>query len=137
MSDNQTDLNGAESVYAQSPRNGFETQFKVDNLLDYARVAALDVNGTIIGFTHAVDTSSYKQVKLDYDITEVATGGTRINAAIPSSAKVSVPTGSCTGHDCPEDGSDDEASVAGYKLPSKTVMGSVAGGFVLCVGATM
>lgn len=137
MSDNKTDLNGADNVYAQSPRNGFETQFQVDKLLDYARVAALDANGTIIGSTHAVDTSSYKQVKLDYDITEVVSSGSRINAAIPSSARVSVPTGSCTGHDCPEDKSDDESSVAGYSMPSKTVMGSVAGGFVLCVGAIM
>lgn len=137
MSDNTTDLNGADNVFAQSPRNGFETQFQVDKLLDYARIAGLDANGTIVGFTHAVDTSSYKKVELDYNVTEVADAGTKINAAIPSSAKVSVPTGACTGHDCPEDQGDDESSFAGYKLPSKTVMGSVAGGFIVCIGAIL
>lgn len=137
MSNNKTDLNGADSVYAQSPRNGFETQFQVDELLDFARVAGLDANGTIVGSTHAVNTSSYERVELDYNVTEVANAGSKINAAIPSSAKVSVPTGSCTGHACPEDQDDDESSVAGYNLPSKTVMGSIAGGFIVCIGAIL
>ena len=50
MADDTENLNGADKVVAQSPRNGFETQFELRDMdiLQYARVAALDVNGTII-----------------------------------------------------------------------------------------
>lgn len=58
MSDIMFDLDGAKSVVAQSPRNGFETRFKLDHYLDYVRIAALDSHGKIIGATPAVDTRS-------------------------------------------------------------------------------
>ena len=87
------DLNGAEKVVAQSPRNGFETRFKLDHYLDYVRIAALDPQGKIIGATPAVDTRSRETIVLDYNVTEVTRAGATIVSGVPSSASLSMPTG--------------------------------------------
>ncbi|KAG9255288.1 ASST-domain-containing protein [Emericellopsis atlantica] len=111
MSDDKKDLNGASKVAAQSPRNGFETQFQLDGIAiaDYARVAALDKDGNIIGSTPAVDTKTFEVVELDYDIDEVKSVGSKtIDLAIPSSAKVTVPANTKSSDDKDDDKDDDK-----------------------------
>jgi hypothetical protein len=132
MADNTTDLNGADKVVAQSPRNGFETQFQLDKIAiaSYARVAALDVNGTIIGSTPAVDTKTYKLIKLDYDIDEVKSLESKtIDSAIPSSAKVIVPVitkpGGGGGGD--EEEGEENVSSKGSSVSHALMSGGVAG----------
>lgn len=96
MSDDITDLKGADKVVAQSPRNGFETRFELEGLdiLGYARVAALDAHGRILGSTPAVNTTSYQLTNLEYGVGAVfKSGANGLPSSVPSSAKVSVPTG--------------------------------------------
>ncbi|CAK7239633.1 MAG: hypothetical protein STHCBS139747_001064 [Sporothrix thermara] len=92
----QSDLDGASKVVAQSPRNGFETEFAVVgySIGRYARVAALDVNGAILGATPAVDTTTGTLIALDYNVTTVfAAGSTTLHDSVPSSAAATVPSG--------------------------------------------
>jgi hypothetical protein len=93
MSDNMIDLNGPERVVAQSPRNGFETRFKLDHYLAYVRIAALDSQGKIIGATAAVDTRSRETIVLDYNVTNVTRAGAKSVSGVPSSVSLSMPTG--------------------------------------------
>lgn len=129
MSDNSTDLDGADKVVAQSPRNGFETRFRLDKILDYARVAALDAEGNIIGSTSAVETSGGEVVDLDYNITDVTVAGSNsIDKAVPSSASVTVPTGSGT--------TDVSAGPKTY-VPKPQLIGGIVAGVVICVVAVV
>jgi hypothetical protein len=93
MSDKTDDLDGADKVMAQSPRNGFETQFHLGTLHPFARVAALDTGRNIIGSTPAVDTRSNKIIELEYNITELVSAGHKSITGVPSSTRVDVPTG--------------------------------------------
>lgn len=102
MSNNITDLNGAQKVVARSPRNGFETRFKLDKILPFARVAALDAKRRIIGSTSAVNTRTGKLCKLNYNITDV--GYMRYMWGVPSSTIISVPKGTGVGDDWNMDG---------------------------------
>lgn len=96
MSDSKDDLDGADKVMAQSPRNGFETQFRLETMRPFARVAALDVDGNIIGSTPAVNTRSNKVIELEYNITEVVSVGAKSITGVPSSTRVVMPTGTST-----------------------------------------
>ncbi|KAF7558266.1 hypothetical protein G7Z17_g45 [Cylindrodendrum hubeiense] len=64
-------LTGSGNVIAQSPRMGFETSFDIPFNSTFARVAALDINGTIIGSTPAVEISTGQLHKLDYEIIDL------------------------------------------------------------------
>lgn len=127
MSDNTTELNGADSVVAQSPRNGFETQFKLDHYLSYVRIAALDSEGNIIGATKAVDTLSRKVIDLDYDVTEVTRGGAKSVSGVPSSTAVSMPT--FTGAA--------ESSSETTQTTKSPIANTLLGGFVVCAIAVL
>jgi hypothetical protein len=126
MSDIATDLNGADKVAAQSPRNGFETEFQLDHYLQYARIAALDSEGNILGATPAVDTSSKMITELDYNVTEVTKAGSKsISAAVPSMAAITIPHAASF---------TEPPSTVGSYLQSPVAL-STGGGFVLCIVA--
>ncbi|KAI5919397.1 hypothetical protein F4810DRAFT_724604 [Camillea tinctor] len=73
MSDDIRTLNGGDRVVARSPRTGFETGFFVDNNATFARVAALDRHGVILGATPAVHVPSGDVRELNYTVTDVTT----------------------------------------------------------------
>lgn len=87
MSDSMDTLDGADKVVAVSPRNGFETEFKLWELQPWARVACMDVSGNIIGFTGAVNVTSGEKHELDYEVTKVT------EKKVPWLASLVVPTG--------------------------------------------
>lgn len=64
-------LKGPDSVVAQSARLGFETPFDIPHNSSFARVAAIDIDGNIIGSTPAVEIRTGKLHRLDYDITDL------------------------------------------------------------------
>ncbi|KAI1331511.1 Arylsulfotransferase-domain-containing protein [Xylariaceae sp. FL0255] len=72
-SNSTEELNGRDAIIAKSKRLGFETSFKLDKKIAYARIAALDTNGAILGFTSGVNTKSNKQLTLDYDLDDIIT----------------------------------------------------------------
>ena len=169
MADDTEDLNGADKVVAQSPRNGFETQFELRDMdiLQYARVAALDVNGTIIGSTPAVNTTTFDLIKLEYDIDEVFIAGTKtFPEDVHSSASVTVPTGTRIPEGSPrsgepkthskpieihggqdgQDGGDDQESddaqnteyaVDGSPMYSPRVVGGAIAGMAFCAASIL
>lgn len=141
MSDNMIDLNGAEKVVAQSPRNGFETRFKLDHYLDYVRIAALDSQGKIIGATPAVHTRSRETIVLDYEVTEVTRAGAKIVSGVPSSPSLSMPTARTgTGLFYESMKTAKDPSVAGTNPPYEpmniadrsTVFGYILSGSLIC-----
>ncbi|KAL1887806.1 hypothetical protein Sste5346_009981 [Sporothrix stenoceras] len=93
--DNLDKLDSADAVVAQSPRNGFETAFSVVGytLKKYARVAALDVHGVILGSTPAVDTTTGALTDLDYAVTSVFAAGAKSVTGVPLSVSAVVPAG--------------------------------------------
>jgi hypothetical protein len=125
-------LDGHASVVAQSPRNGFETAFVVVGytLKKYARVAALDAHGTILGATPAVDTSSGALIELDYAVSSVFAAGAKAVTGVPSSASPAVPAGTQT-----------TRPLSTVPRPLSTnqnlliVLGSVGAGVVVLAGA--
>ncbi|KAF4119588.1 Arylsulfotransferase (ASST) [Geosmithia morbida] len=136
MSDDAKELDGPGNVYAQSPRNGFETEFRVDKVLRYGRIAALDSEGRIIGSTPAVQTDTGSLIRLSHGVKAVTRAESlSIDSAIPSSAAVSVPTGesstdSDAGHVIDESGaseSDDEAVRHSLPILGALVAGAIAG----------
>ncbi|CAK7216168.1 hypothetical protein SEUCBS140593_002781 [Sporothrix eucalyptigena] len=127
-SNSQTDLDGADKVVAQSPRNGFETKFVVTGYTigRYARIAALDVHGVILGSTPAVDTKTGALVELDYSITSVvAAGSTSLKDDVPSSAAVTVPSGT---HATKPPSTVKHLALVGI------IVGSVVGGCLVLIG---
>lgn len=64
-------LSGPDNVVAQSARLGFETPFDIPHNSSFARIAAIDINGIIIGSTPAVEIRTGKLHRLDYDITDL------------------------------------------------------------------
>lgn len=64
-------LRGPDTVVAQSARLGFETPFDIPHNSSFARVAAIDIDGNIIGSTPAVEIRTGKLHRLDYDITDL------------------------------------------------------------------
>ncbi|KAI1302909.1 hypothetical protein F5Y03DRAFT_396128 [Xylaria venustula] len=70
-SNNITALNGAGALTAVSKRKGFETSFHVNERRRFARIAALHFNGTILGYTMAMDTMKNKTIDPGYPIDEV------------------------------------------------------------------
>ncbi|KAI0150812.1 Arylsulfotransferase-domain-containing protein [Xylariaceae sp. FL1272] len=66
-------LNGKDSIIATSDRTGFETPFVLDQKVKYARIAALDRNGTILGFTSAVNTETGEIRELKYALDDLST----------------------------------------------------------------
>ncbi|GAW17182.1 hypothetical protein ANO14919_066350 [Xylariales sp. No.14919] len=72
-SENITKLNGVGAVTAVSERMGFETSFQLSEKRRYARVAALDRNGTILGYTMAIDTVAQKTLDPGYPIDDLIT----------------------------------------------------------------
>lgn len=67
------DLNGHEKVVKTLPRMGFETAFSAPEIMHhtYARIAAIDKNGNIIGSTPGVHIQSGQLYNLDYEVTNV------------------------------------------------------------------
>ncbi|KAI0425764.1 ASST-domain-containing protein [Xylaria sp. FL1042] len=72
-SDNITKLNSAGAVTAVSKRTGFETSFQLGENRRFARVAALDRDGTILGYTMAMDTVTQKTLDPGYPIDDLIT----------------------------------------------------------------
>lgn len=68
-------LTGAGTIVAQSARLGFETPFDIPLKTTFARVAAIDINGKIIGSTPAVEIHTGTLLMLDYDITDLEIKG--------------------------------------------------------------
>ncbi|CAM1504161.1 Fc.00g017520.m01.CDS01 [Cosmosporella sp. VM-42] len=75
LSSNQTNLDGPEKVANTLPRLGFETGFELQLPLaaSFARIAALNENGDIIGSTPGVHIETGQLYPLDYEITKVRT----------------------------------------------------------------
>ncbi|KAH7131050.1 ASST-domain-containing protein [Dactylonectria macrodidyma] len=71
QSNNISQLSGADNVVAQSHRLGFETPFDIMYNTSFARVAAMDADGNIIGSTPAVEIRTGRLQKLDYDVVGV------------------------------------------------------------------
>ncbi|CAK7215134.1 hypothetical protein SCUCBS95973_002375 [Sporothrix curviconia] len=128
----QSDLDGASKVVAQSPRNGFETKFAVVGYAvgRYARIAALDIHGAILGATPAVDTTTGALITLDYSVTNVfvSAGSTTLHD-VPSSAAVSVPSGT---HPTKPPAAL-KAALSGGQIAG-IVVGSVVGGCLVLIG---
>ncbi|KAI1258751.1 Arylsulfotransferase-domain-containing protein [Xylariaceae sp. FL1019] len=72
-SNHSSRLNGKDSIMATSPRKGFETAFVLDQKVRYTRIAALDRNGTILGFTSAVNTETGELKELKYPLDDIST----------------------------------------------------------------
>ncbi|KAI0803512.1 ASST-domain-containing protein [Xylaria sp. FL0064] len=72
-SDTITKLNGAGAITAVSKRTGFETSFQLSERRRYARVAALDRNGTILGYTTAMNTVTQEALDSGYPIDDLIT----------------------------------------------------------------
>ncbi|KAI8624163.1 ASST-domain-containing protein [Xylariaceae sp. FL1651] len=72
-SNNISSLNGKDSITAVSGRNGFETSFQLSENLRYARIAALDRNGAILGYTAAVDTITHDVNEPGYPVDDLTT----------------------------------------------------------------
>ncbi|KAI3337977.1 Arylsulfotransferase-domain-containing protein [Ustulina deusta] len=72
-SDNITKLNGVGAVTAVSKRMGFETSFHMSENRRFARVAALDRNGAILGYTMAMDTVTHMTLDPGYPINDLIT----------------------------------------------------------------
>lgn len=70
-SDSITDLNGLAAVTAKSKRMGFETSFPMTVNRTFARIAALDSNGTILGYTKAIDTMTHETVDPGYPVDKI------------------------------------------------------------------
>lgn len=133
--DAPTDLDGPAAVVAQSPRNGFETEFAVRGyaLRQYARVAALDAAGAILGATPAVDTATGELQALDYAVTRVAAAdATALAPSLPSSAAAAVPSGTHATR---------PPAVVHRRLSTGqtvgVVLGSVGGGLVVIAAAVV
>ncbi|KAI1338169.1 ASST-domain-containing protein [Xylariaceae sp. FL0016] len=73
LADHIDGLNGKDHVTAKSNRTGFETAFLVVTNQTYARIAALDVNGTILGFTSAVNLINGNQTDPGYPVDDLVT----------------------------------------------------------------
>ncbi|KAH8664773.1 ASST-domain-containing protein [Ilyonectria robusta] len=71
QSDDVSKLTGSGTIVAQSARLGFETPFDIPLKTTFARVAAIDINGKIIGSTPAVEIHTGTLLMLDYDITDL------------------------------------------------------------------
>lgn len=126
MSDDITKLDGAASVVAQSPRNGFETAFRPTSLKPFARIVAMDCHNEILGFTSAVNVTSGEKIELSYDVTSVTDKSVSLKN-IPTSAAVIMPTGMAA----PFFTGTGVKSVTS-SLPSPMKM-TAAGGFAVCV----
>ncbi|CAK7234907.1 hypothetical protein SBRCBS47491_009108 [Sporothrix bragantina] len=133
-STSKNDLDGASKVVAQSPRNGFETEFVVRGYKvgRYARIAALDIDGTILGATPAVDTTTGALITLDYSITTVVAAGSTTVKDVPSSAAVSVPPGT---HPTKPPSIVKGPLSAGHI--AAIVIGSVVGGCLVLIGVAI
>ncbi|KAI0969012.1 ASST-domain-containing protein [Xylaria arbuscula] len=70
-SNNITGLNGAGALTAVSKRKGFETSFHVNERRRFARIAALHLNGTILGYTMVMDIVRNKAIDPGYPVDEV------------------------------------------------------------------
>ncbi|KAH7118528.1 ASST-domain-containing protein [Dactylonectria estremocensis] len=71
QSNNMSQLSGADNVVARSHRLGFETPFEIVDSAPFARAAAIDADGNIIGSTPVVEIHTGRLQKLDYDIVGV------------------------------------------------------------------
>ncbi|KAI1495789.1 Arylsulfotransferase-domain-containing protein [Biscogniauxia marginata] len=71
MSNDMHNLNGKDSIVAGLERTGFETGFRVPNNSTFARIAAVDKEGVIIGFTTAVHTRTGELIELDYPLDDL------------------------------------------------------------------
>ncbi|KAI1487430.1 Arylsulfotransferase-domain-containing protein [Biscogniauxia mediterranea] len=101
MSNDIRALNGGDSVVARSPRTGFETAFVVDvpgNNINasnntFARAAALDRDGAILGSTAAVYVPAGGPVlELDYPVDDVSA-----SARLAAAADADVPAAAVAG----------------------------------------
>lgn len=64
-----TKLDGSLGVHSWSDRQGFETAFTFDEgHRRYARIAAVDAGGKILGATPVVKLSSGELTEVDYDV---------------------------------------------------------------------
>ncbi|KAI1744987.1 Arylsulfotransferase-domain-containing protein [Xylaria scruposa] len=70
-SDDITKLNGAGTVTAVFERKGFETSLNLTWKRRYARIAALDRNGTILGYTMALDIVAQATLNFGYPIDDL------------------------------------------------------------------
>jgi hypothetical protein len=74
-----TNLNGGDSISARSNRTGFETSFQLHENLRYARIAALTPNGSILGYTKAVDTVTHGTFEPGYPVDNLETSKKQIS----------------------------------------------------------
>lgn len=127
-------LDGAASVVAQSPRNGFETAFTVVGytLKTYARIAALDVHGALLGATPAVDTTTGALTELDYAVTSVFAAGAKTVTGVPSSVSAVVPAGT----HATKPPSATSPPLSGHQKLA-IILGSVGMGLVVLAGAAV
>ncbi|CAJ2508547.1 Uu.00g135730.m01.CDS01 [Anthostomella pinea] len=73
-SDSLDGLNGYDPIVVTSNRTGFETAFRLrDSNATYARIAALDREGVILGYTAAVHTVTGELTGLDYALDDLTT----------------------------------------------------------------
>ncbi|KAI0104321.1 Arylsulfotransferase-domain-containing protein [Nemania sp. FL0031] len=72
-SDDMTALNGNGSISYISSRTGFETSFELRENRRYARIAALDRHGAILGYTTVIDTVTNASLDPGYAVSELTT----------------------------------------------------------------
>ena len=72
LSDSKNRLDGGEGVEAWSDRMGFETQFNLAQTKKYARVAAVDMEGKVIGATPVVRISNGELYEVEYDVKPIS-----------------------------------------------------------------
>ena len=71
MDDSKSGLNGGEKVDQWSGRLGFETELEPTSHKKYARAAAVDLDGNIIGSTPVVEISTGELLHVDYEIEDI------------------------------------------------------------------
>ncbi|KAI0016334.1 hypothetical protein F4780DRAFT_798391 [Xylariomycetidae sp. FL0641] len=93
VADNLTGLNGGDAVASRAPRAGFETGFLLPaaaaDSAAFARVAALDAAGRILGSTAAVDTATGALFELAYPVDDVTTSARAL--AVLAAARADLP----------------------------------------------
>jgi hypothetical protein len=111
------------------------------DLQRFARIAALDAQGAILGSTPAIDTHNCNKVDLDYNVTEVFDVGATSITGVPSSAGIVMPTGTgatrwgymdATGDE--DESGGEESLVMGLSMSTILGAGAVAGAVVVITG---
>jgi hypothetical protein len=112
------------------------------DLKRYARIAALDAQGAILGSTPAIDTHNCNKVDLDYNVTEVFGVDATVITGVPSSAGIIMPLGTgatrwgyfnSTEDEDEADGEEDQ--VMGLSMSTILGAGAVAGAVIVITGA--